>query len=223
MIKLTDFSAVIFDMDGLVLDTESTYCIAWQKAARSMGYEFTTEFCLSFSGLHYSDVELKLIDYCGTDFNLQTFNSLSGDCWRDHVYVHGITIKSGFFDLLKLLIKHNIPHCLATNSGSKNALECLELAGIKEVFSLILTRDDVQNGKPEPDIFIKSAELLKVDINKCLVLEDSHAGIVAATNAGAFAVLIPSTETVDPATVNLCNLMVSDLTQLTDVLLQSLN
>jgi beta-phosphoglucomutase len=218
MLKLTDFSAVIFDMDGLVLDTESTYSIAWQQAANAMGYDFSDDFCLSLSGLHYPDIELKLLAYCGAEFNLQTFSRLSGDCWRDHVNVHGINIRHGFNGLLDLLIQQNISYCLATNSRTENALECLELAGIKDVFSTIVTRDHVQRGKPEPDIFLKAAEMLQVNISRCLVIEDSHAGIVAASKAGAISVFIPSIAQVDPLTIELCDLMVSDLARLTNII-----
>jgi beta-phosphoglucomutase-like phosphatase (HAD superfamily) len=218
VIKLTDFSAVIFDMDGLVLDTESTYFIAWKQAAKAMGYKLAPEFCLSLSGLHFHAIEPKLIDYFGTNFNLQLFYRLSGDCWRNYVNDHGIEIKHGFFELLKLLTQQNTPFCLATNSRLINVQECLELAGIKAVFSLIITRDDVEYGKPEPDVFLKAAELLQVDIGQCLVLEDSHAGIMAASSAGAVSVFIPSIAPIDPLTLKLCDLMVDDLAQLTDIL-----
>lgn len=218
MLKLADFAALIFDMDGLVLDTESTYIIAWQRAASAMGYDFSKDFCRSLSGLHYQDIELKLLEYCGTEFNLQIFNRLSGDCWRDHVNAHGIKIKPGFSGLLKLLNRQKIPYCLATNSRTLNTLECLELAGIKDIFSIIVTRDHVQCGKPEPDVFLTAAELLRVDIKRCLVLEDSHAGIVAASRAGAVSVFIPSIAQIDPRTVELCDWMVDDLAQLTDAI-----
>jgi beta-phosphoglucomutase-like phosphatase (HAD superfamily) len=218
MLKLADFAAVIFDMDGLVLDTESTYCIAWQQAASEMGYNFSRDFCLSMSGLHGKDIELRLIEFCGVEFDLQIFNRLSGDFWRDHVEIHGINIKHGFSELLSLLNQQEIPYCLATNSRTVNALECLELAGIEEVFSIIITRDHVQHGKPEPDIFLRASELLQVDISRCLVIEDSHAGIVAASRAGAVSVFIPSIAQVDPVTVELCDLMVNDLAQLANVI-----
>jgi beta-phosphoglucomutase-like phosphatase (HAD superfamily) len=218
--KLADFAAVIFDMDGLVLDTESTYFIAWQQAASAMGYEFSDDFCLSLSGLHYQDIEPKLIEYCGAEFDLQAFNRLSGSFWRDHVNVQGIKIKHGFSELLALLIQQKIPYCLATNSRTVNALECLKLAGIEEVFSIIITRDHVQHGKPEPDVFLKAAELLQVDVSRCLVIEDSHAGIVAAFRAGAVSVFIPSIAQIDPLTAELCDLMVSDLAQLADAIKQ---
>ncbi|WP_333875323.1 HAD family hydrolase [Methylobacter sp.] len=218
MLRLADFAAVIFDMDGLVLDTESTYFIAWQQAASAMGYDFSDEFCRALSGLHYQDIEPRLLEYCGAEFDLQIFNRLSGEFWRDYVNAHGINIKHGFTGMLELLINQNMPYCLATNSLMVNALECLELAGIDDVFPIIITRDHVQYGKPEPDIFLKAAEVLQVDISRCLVLEDSHAGIVAASRAGAVSVFIPSTAQVDPLTVELSDLVVNDLAQLANVI-----
>ena len=211
MPKLSDFSAVIFDMDGLVLDTETTYFVAWQQAANAMGYELSDSFCLSLSGLHFKDIEPKLMARCGADFNLQAFKHLSGTFWREHVNANGIKIKHGFTELLECIVQNRIPYCLATNSRAVNAYECLELAGIKEVFSTIITRDDVQHGKPAPDIFLKAAELLQVPISQCLVLEDSHTGIVAASRAGAFSVFVPSSESVDPLTAELCDVMMTDL------------
>ncbi len=211
MPKLSDFSAVIFDMDGLVLDTETTYFAAWQQAAKAMGCELSKAFCLSLSGLHNKDIELKLRAGCGADFNLREFNRLSGVFWRQHVNAHGIKIKHGFFQLLEYISQQQIPYCLATNSRAVNAYECLDFAGIKELFSTIITRDDVERGKPAPDIFLKAAGLLQAPIRQCLVLEDSCAGIEAASRAGAFSVFIPSTESVDPIAVELCDLMMTDL------------
>jgi beta-phosphoglucomutase-like phosphatase (HAD superfamily) len=211
--KFNDFSAVIFDMDGLVLDTEVTYFAAWQQAAKKMGYEFSDVFCQSFSGLHYMDIEQKLISVCGADFNLPAFNRLSGFFWREHVYDHGINIKQGFNQLLEFIVQQQIPYCLATNSLATNAYECLELAGIRQAFSIIITRDDVEHGKPSPDIFLKAAELLNVRANKCLVLEDSYSGIEAASRAGTFSIYVPSTEPVDHLALELCDVTMPDLVQ----------
>jgi beta-phosphoglucomutase len=211
VLKLSDFSAVIFDMDGLVLDTESSYFVAWKQAAKVMGYALSESFCRSLSGLHYNEVELKLKALCGADFDLEMFNFTAGNCWRDYVNTHGIKIKHGFTQLLEFIDQQQIPYCLATNSQAIYAYECLELAGIKDVFSTIITRDDVQQGKPEPDIFLKAAGLLHVPISQCMVLEDSHTGIVAASRAGAFSVFVPSVFPVDPLTVELCDLKINDL------------
>lgn len=213
MRKFSACSAVIFDLDGLVLDTESTYLVAWQQAAKAMGFMLPEAFCRSLSGLHYMDVELKLLALCGADFNLPTFNNLSAMFWQKHVNVNGIDIKHGFTELLEFIIEHQIPYCLATNSPARITYECLELAGIKEAFSLIITRDDVRHGKPEPDIFLKAAELLQVPVSQCLVLEDSHPGIVAAARAGAFSIFVPSSEPGDSLTEDLCDMKMTDLAQ----------
>ncbi|MGJ0430519.1 HAD family hydrolase [Methylobacter sp.] len=218
MHKLPDFSAIIFDMDGLVLDTETTYVAAWQQAARVMGYEFPEAFCLSMSGLHSNVVEQRLLDFCGAGFNLDTFARLSADFWRRHINTHGINTKKGFDQLIALIAKLEIPYCLATNSPKVNAYQCLEFAGVSDVFSTVVTRDHVRQGKPEPEIFLKAAELLDVDIRRCLVVEDSHAGIEAASRAGAFSVLIPSVLPVDPLTAGLCGVMMEDLAQLADLI-----
>lgn len=212
--NLTDFSAVIFDMDGLVLDTETTYCTAKQQAAQLMGYELPDQFWLSLSGLHAIDIEQKLLAHGGETFNLSEFNRLADRLWRDHVNTQGIKTKHGFFQLLDYIVEQSLPYCLATNSNAVNAANCLKLAGLQQVFPIIITRDDVQRGKPEPDIFLTAAQALNVDIKRCLVLEDSHTGIVAASRAGAYTVLVPSLAPVDAVTLSLCDRMTDDLEQL---------
>jgi HAD superfamily hydrolase (TIGR01509 family) len=209
--KLSDFSAVIFDMDGLVLDTEPTYFKAWQQAALAMGYSLSADFCESLSGLHYQAVTEQVLRHCGAEFNLQRFNELSGLYWHEHVNRHGITIRPGFNELIETLMQLNIPYCLATNSSAINAKECLAFAKLAHVFDHIISRDDVLNGKPAPDIFLKAADILNIPIQQCLVLEDSHAGIVAAKTAGAYAAWIPATKMFDPVTLSLCDTKMNNL------------
>ena len=218
IIKLQEFSAIIFDMDGLVLDTETTYSIAWQKASLEMGCVLKDDFCLSMSGLHYQDVEAKLLDFCGTNFDLKLFSQLSGKFWRDYVDQHGIPVKKGFFNLLEVIKARKIPFCLATNSRKLNALECLKLANIDDVFSLIVTRDDVKHGKPAPDIFLAAAKALNKSISKCLILEDSTTGIQAAVNSGACSIFIPSVYPFDLTSANLASHLFNDLDQLAQII-----
>lgn len=218
MLRLSDFSAVIFDMDGLVLNTETGYIAAWRQAAEAMGYDLSEEACRSLSGLHYVELERKLITLYGIGFNLTEFNRTAGRFWHEHVNTQGIKVKHGFRELLAILAQQKMPFCLATNSLEANARKCLELAGLKDIFSTIITRDHVQHGKPEPDIFLKAAELLQVGIRRCMVIEDSHAGIEGAFRAGAFSVFIPSVFPVNPLTIELCDLKMNDLAQLADAI-----
>jgi HAD superfamily hydrolase (TIGR01509 family) len=194
MKSLSDFSAVIFDLDGLVLDTESTYIIAWQRAVEKMGYDFSTLSMSKLSGLHYDALIKLFFSHFGAKFDLNHFNSLSAKYWHDDVQQYGIARKSGFDELLTLIKECNLPFCLATNSAKINAQECLILAGLAGTFSLIISRDDVKQGKPAPDIFLQAAKCLQQPIQQCLVLEDSWIGIKAAQAAGAIPILIPSFE-----------------------------
>ncbi|MFA5982557.1 MAG: HAD family phosphatase [Methylococcaceae bacterium] len=218
MPKLSDFEAVIFDMDGLLIDSETGYCYAWQQAAATMGYEFSNEFCWSMSGLHGELVMQALRAYCGADFNLAQFSQLCTQYWQAHVSQHGIPLKQGVHNMLALVQQHDLPYALATNSNQKNTETCLRLAGILGQFPRRFTQDDVVMGKPAPDLFLTAAASLKVEISRCLVLEDSHAGILAANKAGAYAVLIPSVTPVKPETLQLCQHMATNLAQLAQML-----
>lgn len=208
-----DTHAILFDLDGLVLDTETTYFAAWRRTAAEMGYHFSEAFCRSLSGLQYGAVERKIVECCGTDFDLARFNRLSGVFWRDFVKSHGIGVKPGFDEWLELIRQRRLPYGLATNSRLHNALECLELAGLAEAFPVIAARDHVDHGKPAPDVFRVAAARLQADIRRCLVLEDSPAGIVAAKAAGAVTVFVPSVLPPAREAVALADRIYPDLTE----------
>ncbi|MCK4493698.1 MAG: HAD family phosphatase [Methylococcales bacterium] len=192
MIKPSNFSAVIFDMDGLVLETETAYLIGWQQAVEAMGYPYDQGFFLSLWGLDVGLIKQMLLDYYGADFDLKQFQKSSGIYWLAHVKQHGIQKKPGVEALLDCLKKHQIPYCLATNSPEKSARDCLAMAGLEGVFDIIIGRESVQHSKPAPDVFLKAANTLHCPIEQCLVLEDSIIGLTAAQRAGAYTFFIPS-------------------------------
>lgn len=218
MPKLTDFAAFIFDMDGLVLDTEPTYFAAWQQAVKAMGYQLKSDIFKALSGYHYHQVEAQLLTWLGHDFDLHTFKQSSTDCWRNYVHEHGIAVKPGVIALLDYAVQQGIPVCLATNSSAIYAQECLAVAGLSDRFPLVVTGDDVERVKPAPDIFLNAADQMQVDIHQCVVFEDSHTGILAASASGAYSVYIPSAFPVNPLTVELCDCMLDDLTQVFETL-----
>jgi beta-phosphoglucomutase len=218
MVKRADFSAVIFDLDGLVLDTESTFRLAWREASREMGHEFPASFWENLSGLPSEGVMAALTAQSTAGFDFDRFNRLSALCWRRHVAAHGIEVKHGFYQLLEWLVRESLPYCLATNSHGLNARECLERAGLEKVFPIVISRDQVERGKPAPDLFLQASERLGVPVGRCLVLEDSAVGIQAASTAGALSVLIPSVSPMQNPAAGLCALQVGDLAQLRSVL-----
>lgn len=182
--------AIIFDLDGLVLDTEVTYFAAWQQALVGMGLNADLDL-QTWSGLAYPAIEQRLLTHFGNHFDLRYFAELSSLCWRDYVQQQGIAVKAGFHALLAWLQQKNIPYCLASNSPGNKARECLNLAGLSEVFSIIITREQVLHPKPHPAIFLQAATAMQISIRHCLVLEDSYPGVLAARHAGAKIAYIP--------------------------------
>jgi HAD superfamily hydrolase (TIGR01509 family) len=217
MPKLPPCAALILDMDGLLLDTESTYALAWQRAAQAQGHVLEESFCASLAGLHYQAVEEKLGEYCG-DLDFEQFRQRSAYYWRSHVEERGIALKTGFVELIAALAATSLPYCLATNSRAENADECLRLAGVEALFPLRLTRDHVAEGKPVPEIFFRAAERLRVDIRQCWVIEDSYPGIAAAKRAGAFAVRIPPARTQNARARQTADLVLQNLAELGEII-----
>jgi len=218
MQDLKDFSAIIFDLDGLVLDTEGSYFVAWKMAAAQMGFELEDTFLYRLSGLHYQAVKQAIAAHCGDRFDVDEFTQRSSACWHECVQVKGIEVKPGFYMLLDWIKQNVIPFCLATNSHSDNARQCLVLAGLHGIFDIIIGREQVKQGKPEPDIFKYAADRLNVPVRKCLVLEDSLTGIKAAKSAGAVSVFIPSCLPANSEAVKLADYTLDSLAQLVELL-----
>ena len=206
-------------MDGLILDTEQSYFYAWQQAAQSLGYGLSHEFCESLSGLPFSILEQRLIQLFGEKFPLKEFYSLSSGAWRSEVNQNGIAVKRGAYELLATFKEKSIPYCLATNSPEQNARECLQYAGIEGYFELMVCRDHVHRPKPAADIFLQAAQVLCQPIESCFVVEDSLTGLLAAKNANAFSVLVPSTQ-VDEQMRQLAGLICNDLLELSLLLVE---
>jgi HAD superfamily hydrolase (TIGR01509 family) len=183
--------AAIFDMDGLMLDTEPIYKVAWQAAAAELGYELDDAFYASFVGRPTHDCERDLIERFGAAFPLDRFRLLWPRRWTDEVAAHGIHQKPGLTELLGQLEARGVALAVATSTDADLASFCLRAAGLDGRFGAIVTGDEITTGKPAPDIYLEAARRLDVDPVQCVALEDSEAGILAAARAGMVALLIP--------------------------------
>ena len=189
-LRLPKFSAVIFDMDGLAIDSEPSFIFAWRLAADIFGAHLEDELLRRILGHPAGGVESALQQAIGAKFDSQRFRLLAAQFWREHVETLGISPMPGLTALLELLIRCRIPYALATNSDWHSASQCLCLSGLQNHFPLAVTRDQVEAGKPEPDLFLNAARLMGVDASECLVLEDSAVGLLAASRAGMTPVLV---------------------------------
>jgi beta-phosphoglucomutase-like phosphatase (HAD superfamily) len=191
---LPDFRAVILDMDGLVLDSESTYSQAWRQAAGDIGFDLSEAFCESLFGRHADAVVEALAEVLGPAFERESFFRAAERYWLNALQTHGMPRMLGVDTLLTLFRRRNIPYALATNSDGLYARQCLNLAGMHEDFPVVVTRDQVALGKPEPDLILEAARRLDTPPAHCLVLEDSETGLLAARAAGTFPILIQRRE-----------------------------
>ena len=192
--RLPPFAAIIFDMDGLVLDSETTYCTAWRQAAADVGHRLDDGFLESLFGRHADDVVQTLAEKLGPAFDRKVFFKAAEQHWFSHIRTHGIPRMPGIEALLACLRERSIPFALATNSEGHYARLCLEHGSLREAFPVMVTRDQVALGKPEPDVFLEAARRLDVDPAACLVLEDSETGLQAARAAGTQPILIQRQE-----------------------------
>lgn len=184
--------AVIFDMDGLILDTEVVYRTTWQQAAAEFGYDMSDEFYSCFVGRRTDECLATLLETYGSDFPISAFLARGSHLYQMHVKSYGIRAKPGLHELLDLLDALRVPKAVATSTERAHALACL--GGLAGRFMTIVTGDEVTHGKPAPDIFLLAAERLRLAPRQCLVLEDSGAGVRAAHSAGMPVIMVPDLE-----------------------------
>lgn len=183
--------AVIFDMDGLLLDTETLAMKALISAGTSVGYDMPAAFCHLMIGAPADRCREMVAERYGSDFPLDRYFETQEVHLRDLVDEGRMTLKTGVIELLDYLDAHGIRRAIATSSSRTRTDHHLGLMGIAQRFAHIVTRDDVTRGKPNPDPFLKAAEKLGVSPDVCLVLEDSYNGIRAAHAAGMRVIMVP--------------------------------
>lgn len=183
--------AVVFDMDGLMIDTEPLYKRAMQKAAEELGFQIEENFFIRLIGLPDTACKAVISEHFGPDFPMQQFWERWPRIWKKEAMTSGIAQKPGLTELLSRLSEIEMPMAIATSSFRQQADFSLRAAGVNHPFEHIVTGDEVENGKPAPDIYLEAAHRLSADPQKCIALEDSENGIRAASAAGMSAIMIP--------------------------------
>jgi HAD superfamily hydrolase (TIGR01509 family) len=183
-------SAVIFDMDGTLHDTEAVYHASLKQAVHALGFTITDAFCHSMIGMPGPVCDAMLCDHLGPGFPFADFDRLYGDL-IDSTLRAAVPLKPGAAELLDALAQHGLKKAVAT-SASRHAAELhLGRSGLRAHLPIVVTRDDVARGKPYPDLFLRAAELLDVAPDECLAVEDSLNGIRAAHAAGMMPIMVP--------------------------------
>jgi HAD superfamily hydrolase (TIGR01509 family) len=182
---------VVFDMDGLMLDTESIAKTCWERAFTESGHELTPDLFLSMVGRNKRDCFDLLRGTFGGGFDCVTIYARCGVLYEEHVSAHGTPLMPGVLELLGDLAALGVPLAVATSTRNPTARQRLEKAGLLPFFQTVVAGNEVAQGKPAPDIYLEAVRRLGVDAARSFALEDSHAGVRAAHAAGLKVIMVP--------------------------------
>ncbi|WP_299345682.1 HAD family phosphatase [uncultured Pseudoxanthomonas sp.] len=202
-------AAVIFDMDGLMLDSERAIIACLAEAARERGHDLPELLWLSMVG-HSEAVCRHLLDEAVGEAERERILRRSHVLY-DAVVAAGMPHRPGIIEMLDFLQVQGIPRAVATSTRRPLALKKLEAAGLLTRFDAICTSSDVEHPKPAPDIYLLAARSLGIEPSRCLVLEDSPTGVRAALAAGMYPIQIPDLLVPDDAVRALGHLILPSL------------
>ena len=182
---------VLFDMDGLVLDTEKLYARFWMEACRFYGFPMTYEQALKMRAANSRLSAANLHSFFGPGADYKTIRNKRIELMDAFIEEQGVEPKPGIFELLDHLDARGIPAAICSSSPADRIRSHLSSLGLYHRFSAICSGYDVPWGKPEPDIYLHGAASLGLPAEACLALEDAPLGIESAFRAGCLPVMIP--------------------------------
>lgn len=183
--------AVIFDMDGVLLDSESVYEKAWRFAAEKMDLDDIDSVHKKCLGVSEKKVFELMNETYGKNFDAVEFWKVTSDWSVEFMKKNGTPLKNGAKEILIFLKQNKIKIGLATSSEKSFAENLLRMAGLLDFFDEIVFGDEVKKSKPEPDIYLAARKKLGVNAENCFAVEDSPNGVLSAVNAGLKCVMIP--------------------------------
>ena len=210
--------AVIFDLDGLLADTEIISLKVYQELLKDFGIPFTEEtYSREYSGHREEENVQRFLDTYDLPWNFdQTLDKVYE--LEAQILAKGVNLKKGAKNLLTYLQREGVPIALATSSVESRARMILDSNGILSLFDHLVFAKDVKRSKPYPDIFLKACSDLNVLPENCLVLEDSEAGIEAASRAGIPVICIPDLKIPAQSFLNKTEQVFQDLDAVRDYL-----
>ena len=184
-------SAVVLDLDGVLIDTESLAFRAWQQAAEEFGFKISLEAYSRIIGRTVEAARAEILEIIPDRTAIDQYMKRSDVLYFDTMEREGIRLMPGVLELLDWVEQIGLNHTVATSSDRVHAEWKIQLAGLTERIGEFVTCNDVQRGKPAPDTFLHAAKLVNQPIERCVVVEDAEAGIIGASTAGAIPIMLP--------------------------------
>lgn len=203
-------AAVVFDMDGLLFDTEKLYGQSVFSAAAELGYSMSSDVFHQLIGTSWEANKLCLLEHYGSTFPVDAFVVT----WIRHfeaLAADHLPLKPGVLELLDVLDELRMPRAIATSSSHQTVQHHLASHCLTERFHSVVAAGDYAASKPAPDPFLKAAERLGVAPGLCLALEDSHNGVRSASAAGMMTIMVPDLVPPTDEIYRLCTHVAADL------------
>jgi HAD superfamily hydrolase (TIGR01509 family) len=207
--------AVVFDMDGIIFDTEKLSDKAWERASEEFDCAEIMNYRAEFMGLNRSQTKKLLTEKFGSKVPFEKFFEFTWNWMQQSIQSNGLPVKPGLYELLGYLKKNGYKIAAATSTSRRYVMDYFERAEITAFFDGIVCGDMVEKSKPDPDIYLKAAALLQVEPQKCMALEDSPNGLLSANRAGMKTVMVP--DMIEP-TVELQKLLFACVPSLKEVI-----
>ena len=182
---------IIFDMDGLMIDSERVTFECYQERLKDMNLTMDEEFYKTLLGKPIKGIYQRFYDVYGNDFPIQNVIQDVHQLMAERFETEGVPVKKGLVELLHYLKDNNYKTIVATSSNRDRVDKILAQAKITEFFDDSICGDEVTKGKPNPEVFLKSCQKLGVNVDEAIVLEDSEAGIQASYDANIKVICIP--------------------------------
>lgn len=211
--------AVIFDMDGVIFDTEKAVIEVWKEVAKKHGIPDIESFCKECIGTNAVMTKNIFLRKYGDKYSYEDIRTEKSGIVRERFKRGEIDTKPGAFEILKTLKDNNIKIALASSTREEAVREELTIAGLIEYFDEIVTGDMVENSKPAPDIFLKACMKLNVKPEEAVGIEDSFNGIRSCRSAGLYTIMVPDLLLPDDEMKNLADKILPDLNEALKVIL----
>lgn len=203
--------AVLFDMDGVLVDNHEFHYKAWMKFGEKYNVPITRERFLSFFGSSAREAIKNIFEKDMPFEQVRKYASEKEDIYRE-IYKPHLKLIKGVKEFLNLLKQENIPTAVATSAPLVNAEFVLNEGKIADLFDTIVHDAHFKHGKPDPEVYLKAAEKLNFDTSECIVFEDSHQGIEAARNANMKVIGVATTN--PPELLQHTDKVINDFTEI---------
>ena len=189
---------ILFDMDGVILDTEKLYTRFWQEAANALGYPMTKEQAMGLRSLNREFGAAKMQSYFDVPVNYEEVRNKRIELMNAFIEKEGVELKPGIRELLAYLKEKGIRTAIATSSPIERTEKYLNSVGLTGAFDKLISGYMVKRGKPEPDIYELAAKEIGLTPQECLAIEDSPSGLLSASRANCYPVMIPDQDMPTP-------------------------